>query len=435
MSAAYFDEFATVRYEGPDSTSDLAYRFYDKDRMVFGKRMEDYLRFAVCMWHTFCWPGSDVFGAGTFDRPWLNGPQDESAARAKREAALAFVEKLDLPFYCFHDVDVMAPAESIGEFRASFARAVDHLEELQARHGRKLLWGTANLFGHPRYLAGAATSPRPEVYAWGASQVRDALEATHRLGGSNYVLWGGREGYDTILNTDLKTEQENFGRFLSLVVEHKHKIGFAGTILIEPKPHEPTKHQYDFDTQTVYGFLKRFGLENEVKVNIEANHATLSGHTFEHEIAMAGALGVFGSIDANRGDPQNGWDTDQFPNSVEELTLACIEIERAGGFIDGGFNFDAKVRRQSVDAVDLFHGHIGGVDVIAKALLRAEAIIADGRIDAFRAERYAGWNGELGATIRKSSLAEIADLAVAQDLKPAPVSGRQEWLENMLNRF
>lgn len=435
MSAAYFDEFATVRYEGPDSTSDLAYRFYDKDRMVFGKRMEDYLRFAVCMWHTFCWPGSDVFGAGTFDRPWLNGPQDESAARAKREAALAFVEKLDLPFYCFHDVDVMAPAESIGEFRASFARAVDHLEELQARHGRKLLWGTANLFGHPRYLAGAATSPRPEVYAWGASQVRDALEATHRLGGSNYVLWGGREGYDTILNTDLKTEQENFGRFLSLVVEHKHKIGFAGTILIEPKPHEPTKHQYDFDTQTVYGFLKRFGLENEVKVNIEANHATLSGHTFEHEIAMAGALGVFGSIDANRGDPQNGWDTDQFPNSVEELTLACIEIERAGGFTDGGFNFDAKVRRQSVDAVDLFHGHIGGVDVIAKALLRAEAIIADGRIDAFRAERYAGWNGELGATIRKSSLAEIADLAVAQDLKPAPVSGRQEWLENMLNRF
>ncbi|WP_292961883.1 xylose isomerase [Novosphingobium sp. UBA1939] len=435
MSAAYFDAFDTVRYEGPDSANDLAYRWYDKDRVVFGKRMEDYLRFAVCMWHTFCWPGSDVFGAGTFDRPWLNGPQDEAAARAKREAALAFVEKLDLPFYCFHDVDVMAPAESIGEFRASFARAVDHLEELQAAHGRKLLWGTANLFGHPRYLAGAATSPRPEVYAWGASQVRDALEATHRLGGANYVLWGGREGYDTILNTDLAIEQENFGRFLSLVVEHKHKIGFAGTILIEPKPHEPTKHQYDFDTQTVYGFLKRFGLESEVKVNIEANHATLSGHTFEHEIAMARALGIFGSIDANRGDPQNGWDTDQFPNSVEELTLACIEIERAGGFTDGGFNFDAKVRRQSIDAADLFHGHIGGVDVIAKALLRAEAIITDGRIDAFRAERYAGWNGELGQAIKGASLAEIADLAVARDLAPKPVSGRQEWLENMLNRF
>jgi len=430
MSAAYFAEFDTVRYEGPDAASDLAYRWYDKDRMVFGKRMEDYLRFAVCFWHTFCWPGSDVFGAGTFNRPWLQGPQDEAAARAKREAALAFVEKLDLPFYCFHDVDVMAPAESIGDFRKSFALAVDHLEELQAKHG-----GTANLFSHPRYLAGAATSPRPEVYAWAASQVRDALEATHRLGGANYVLWGGREGYDTILNTNLAVEQENFGRFLQLVVEHKHKIGFTGTILIEPKPHEPTKHQYDFDTQTVYGFLKRFGLEGEVKVNIEANHATLSGHTFEHEIAMAGALGILGSIDANRGDPQNGWDTDQFPNSVEELTLACIEIERAGGFTTGGFNFDAKVRRQSVDAADLLHGHVGGVDVIARSLLRAEAIIRDGRLDAFRDERYAGWSSDLGKNIKGGDLASIADMAVVNNLAPQPVSGRQEWLENLINRF
>ena len=435
MSAAYFADFDTVRFEGPDSTSELAYRWYDKDRIVFGKRMEDYLRFAVCFWHTFCWPGSDVFGAGTFERPWLSAPQDEAAARAKREAALAFVEKLDLPFYCFHDVDVMAPAETIGEFRASFARAVDHLEELQQAHGRKLLWGTANLFGHPRYMAGAATSPFPEVYAWAASQVRDALEATHRLGGANYVLWGGREGYDTILNTELAVEQENFGRFLQLVVEHKHKIGFAGTILIEPKPHEPTKHQYDFDTQSVYAFLKRFGLEGEVRVNIEANHATLSGHTFEHEIAMARALGIFGSIDANRGDPQNGWDTDQFPNSVEELTLALIEIERAGGFTTGGFNFDAKVRRQSTAAADLFHGHVGGVDVIAKALLRAEAIIADGQLDAFRVARYAGWSDTLGQTIRAASLAEIADLAVARNLSPKPASGRQEWLENLINRF
>lgn len=435
MSAAYFAEFDTVRYEGPDAASDLAYRWYDKDRVVFDKRMEDYLRFAVCFWHTFCWPGSDVFGAGTFNRPWLQGPQDEAAARAKREAALAFVEKLDLPFYCFHDVDVMAPAESIGDFRKSFALAVDHLEELQAKHGRKLLWGTANLFSHPRYLAGAATSPRPEVYAWAASQVRDALEATHRLGGANYVLWGGREGYDTILNTNLAVEQENFGRFLQLVVEHKHKIGFTGTILIEPKPHEPTKHQYDFDTQTVYGFLKRFGLEGEVKVNIEANHATLSGHTFEHEIAMAGALGILGSIDANRGDPQNGWDTDQFPNSVEELTLACIEIERAGGFTTGGFNFDAKVRRQSVDAADLLHGHVGGVDVIARSLLRAEAIIRDGRLDAFRDERYAGWSSDLGKNIKGGDLASIADMAVVNNLAPQPVSGRQEWLENLINRF
>lgn len=437
MSADYFAPFDTIRFEGPETANDLAYRWYDKDRVVLGKRMEDHLRFAVCFWHTFCWQGSDVFGAGTFRRPWHAGPNDAAHARAKREAALAFVEKLDLPFYCFHDVDVMADAEGVSAFRASFAEAVDHLEELQARHGRKLLWGTANLFSHPRYMAGAATNPDPEVWAWGAMQVRDCLEATQRLGGENYVLWGGREGYDTILNTDLGIEQENFGRFLSLVVDHKHRIGFTGTILIEPKPHEPTKHQYDFDTQTVYGFLKRFGLENEVRVNIEANHATLSGHTFEHEIAMARSLGIFGSIDANRGDPQNGWDTDQFPNSVEELTLAMLEIIRAGGFTTGGFNFDAKVRRQSIDAADLFHGHIGGVDTIARALLRAEAIITDGQIDAFRAARYAGWQGDLGRAIhgQDASLAQIADLAIARDITPQPQSGRQEWLENLANRF
>jgi xylose isomerase len=436
MSADYFAPFDTIRHEGPGSTSDLAYRWYDKDRVVLGERMEDHLRFAVCFWHTFCWPGSDVFGAGTFDRPWLAGAQDEGAARAKREAALAFIQKLDVPFYSFHDVDVMAPAETIGEFRASFARAVDHLEELQDARGRRLLWGTANLFGHKRYMAGAATNPDPAVFAFAASQVRDALEATHRLGGANYVLWGGREGYDTILNTDVGIEQDNFGRFLQLVVDHKHRIGFAGTILIEPKPHEPTKHQYDFDTQTVYGFLKRFGLEGEVKVNIEANHATLGGHTFEHEIAMARALGIFGSIDANRGDHQNGWDTDQFPNSVEELTLAMIEILRAGGFTTGGFNFDAKVRRQSIDAVDLFHGHIGGIDTVAHGLIKAAALIEDGRLDAFRAERYAGWQGELGRTIHAAdtTLATIADLAASRDLAPQPRSGRQEWCENVINR-
>ncbi|KGB54488.1 Xylose isomerase [Sphingopyxis sp. LC81] len=437
MSNDYFAAFDTIRYQGPDAADDLAYRWYDKDRVVLGKRMEDHLRFAVCFWHTFCWPGSDVFGAGTFSRPWQAGPNDAAAAKAKREAALDFVAKLDVPYYCFHDVDVMADADDAASFRRSFAEAVDHLEALQAQHGRKLLWGTANLFGHPRYMAGAATNPDPEVFAWGALQVRDALEATHRLGGSNYVLWGGREGYDTLLNTDIGIEQENFGRFLSLVVEHKHKIGFTGSILIEPKPHEPTKHQYDFDTQSVYGFLKRFGLEKEVQVNIEANHATLSGHEFEHEIAMARALGIFGSIDANRGDPQNGWDTDQFPNSVEELTRAMIEILRAGGFTNGGFNFDAKVRRQSIDAADLFHGHVGGIDTIAHALLKAAAIIEDGRLDAFRAERYAGWNGELGQAIRSegASLASIADLAAERQLAPERRSGRQEWCENLMNRF
>lgn len=438
MSAAdYFAQFPTIAYEGPDSDNELAYRFYDKNRVVFGKTMEEYLRFAVCMWHTFCWPGSDVFGAGTFQRPWLANPDAAQAAAQKRETALGFVQKLDLPYYCFHDVDVMEAASDVASYQRNFATAVDHLEALQGQTGRKLLWGTANLFSDPRYAAGAATSPDPEIYAWAALQVRSALDATKRLGGANYVLWGGREGYETLTNTDLKRELDNFGRFLSLVVEHKHKIGFTGTILIEPKPHEPTKHQYDFDSATVYGFLKRYGLEKEVCVNIEANHATLSGHTFEHEIATAAAFGIFGSIDANRGDHQNGWDTDQFPNSVEETTLAMLEIVRAGGFTTGGFNFDAKVRRQSVDAEDLFHGHIGGVDVVAAALLNAERIIADGRIDAFKAQRYAGWDGELGQMIHRdgTSLSDIADHAISANLDPKHKSGKQERLENLINRF
>jgi xylose isomerase len=430
----YFADLPAVRYAGPDTTDDLAFRWYDADRIVLGKRMEDHLRFAVCFWHSFCWPGSDVFGAGTFERPWHSSPNDSAAAAKKRAAAFSFFEKLGAPFYCFHDVDVMADATDTASYRRLFAEAVDDLERLQAKSGRRLLWGTANLFGHPRYAAGAATSPDPEVFAWAALQVREALEATHRLGGENYVLWGGREGYDTILNTDLARELDNFGRFLAMVVEHKHKIGFEGTILIEPKPHEPTKHQYDFDTASVYGFLKRYGLEKEVRVNIEANHATLSGHSFEHEIAMAGALGIFGSIDANRGDPQNGWDTDQFPNSVEELTLAMIEILRAGGFTTGGFNFDAKVRRQSMDAVDLLHGHIGGMDVVARALLRAEALIKDGKLDAFRRDRYAAWDGPLGQELAKGGLAAAADIALSRNLAPKPRSGRQEWLENLINR-
>ncbi|MBB5716696.1 xylose isomerase [Sphingomonas aerophila] len=439
MSAAtdYFAQFPTIKYEGPDSTNELAYRFYDKNRVVLGKTMEEQLRFAVCMWHTFCWQGSDVFGPGTFHRPWQAHAHAAEAAAQKREVAFQFIKKLDLPFYCFHDVDVMEEGKTVSEYQKNFATAVDHLEQLQAESGVKLLWGTANLFSDPRYAAGGATNPNPEVYAWGAMQVRAAMEATHRLGGANYVLWGGREGYETLLNTDLKRELDNFGRFLNLVVEHKHKIGFTGTILIEPKPHEPTKHQYDFDTATVYGFLKRYGLENEVKVNIEANHATLARHTFEHEIATAAALGIFGSIDANRGDDQNGWDTDQFPNSVEETTLAVIEIIRAGGFTTGGFNFDAKVRRQSVDAEDLFHGHIGGVDVVAAALLNAEKLIQDGRLDQFKKDRYAGWDGELGSTIHAegTTLASIADLAIERDLNPKHQSGKQERLENIVNRF
>jgi xylose isomerase len=435
IQPTYFADIAPITFKGPESNDELAYRFYDKDRVVLGKRMEDHLRFAVCFWHTFSWPGNDIFGAGTFKRPWLAGAMDSQAAAVKRAEGFDFIKKLGVPFYCFHDVDVMAVAKDAAEHTRFLAEAVDDFERLQGETGIKLLWGTANLFSHPRFMAGGATNPNPEVVAFAAMQVRQMMDATHRLGGENYVLWGGREGYDTLLNTNVKKELDQLGRFLNQVVEHKHKIGFNGTILIEPKPHEPTKHQYDFDTATVYGFLKAYGLENEVKVNIEANHATLAGHTFEHEIAMANALGIFGSIDANRGDHQNGWDTDQFPNSVEELTIAMVEIIRAGGFTTGGFNFDSKVRRQSVDAADLFYGHIGGIDVIAKALLNAAALIEDGRVDQIRADRYAGWGGELGQKVTSGSLADIADLTVSQNLDPQPKSGQQERLENLFNRF
>lgn len=435
MSRDYFADIEPVKFEGPNAKADLAFRHYDKDRIVLGKRMEDHLRFAVCFWHSFCWPGSDIFGAGSFNRPWHAGANDSEAAALKRANAFSFIEKTGAPFFTFHDVDVMADAQDAASHRRSFAEAVDDLERLQAKHGRRLLWGTANLFSHPRYAAGAATNPDPEVFAWAAFQVREALDATHRLGGANYVLWGGREGYDTLLNTDLARELDNFGRFLAMVVEHKHKIGFTGAILVEPKPHEPTKHQYDFDVATVYGFLKRYGLENEIKLNIEANHATLSGHSFEHEIALAAALGVLGSIDANRGDPQNGWDTDQFPNSVEDLTLAMVEILSAGGLKSGGFNFDAKVRRQSVEPIDLFHGHVGAMDALAHALLRAAAIIEDGRLAAFKASRYAGWQTPFAQGLLRGSLEHAADQVVTAKLAPTPRSGRQEWLENLVRRF
>jgi xylose isomerase len=431
----YFAGIPPITYAGAQSETEFAYRFYDKNRIVAGRRMQDHLRLAACFWHGFCWPGTDMFGGGLFDRPWLRGANDSAAAAMKRRVAFEFFAKLDVPFYCFHDVDVMAAADGVGSHRRLFAEAADDLARLQAETGRKLLWGTANLFSHARYAAGAATNPDPEVFGFAAMQVRDALEATHRLGGANYVLWGGREGYDTLLNTDLSRELDQLGRFLALVVEHKHKIGFAGTILIEPKPCEPTKHQYDYDVGAVYGFLRRYGLEKEVRLNIEANHATLAGHSFEHEIALANALGLFGSIDANRGDAQNGWDTDQFPNSVPDMTLAMLEILRGGGFTTGGFNFDAKVRRQSMDPADLFHGHIGAIDVLARALLAAAAIIDDGRLEADRTRRYAGWQGGFGRAIATLNLDGIADLAVQQSIDPQPVSGGQERLENLVNRF
>jgi xylose isomerase len=433
----YFSEIPAIRFEGPDSVNPLAYRHYDADRMVLGKSMRDHLRWAVCYWHSFAWPGSDVFGAGTFERPWQPGqPVTAERAAIKLDAAFDLFSKLDAPFFCFHDVDAMADFANIGEYSTNLAAIVDAMEGKIAATGVQLLWGTANLFGHPRYAAGASTNPDPQVFAWAAHQVRSMLEATNCLNGANYVLWGGREGYDTILNTDLARELDQMGRFMAMVVDHKHKIGFSGTILIEPKPHEPTKHQYDRDTATVYGFLKRYGLESEIKVNIEANHATLAGNSFEHEIATANALGIMGSIDMNRGDPQNGWDTDQFPNNVPEMTLALYHLLKGGGFTTGGFNFDAKVRRQSMDAEDLFHAHIGGVDVLAKALLNAAAIIEEGTLDRFVVDRYAGWASDFGRAIMTGEfdLAQAADHAVRVNSDPKPQSGRQEYLENLVNR-
>ena len=433
----FFEGVGPVRYAGPDSDDPLSYRWYDADRVVAGRRMEDQLRMAVCYWHSFVWPGTDIFGDGTLDRPWNDpGAEPMEAARVKLAAAFEFVAKLGVPFFCFHDRDLAPEGATAAETCARLDELVDEALAHMERTGVRLLWGTANLFSHPRYAAGAATNPDPDVFAVAAAQVCHVLEATHRMGGANYVLWGGREGYDTLLNTDLAREEAQLARFLHLVVEHKHRIGFTGAILIEPKPSEPAKHQYDHDTATVAGFLARHGLEGEVRVNLEANHATLAGHSFHHEVATAVAGGIFGSIDANRGDPQNGWDTDQFPNSVEECTLALYEILAGGGFTTGGINFDTKLRRQSVARDDLFHGHVGAVDTMARALLAAASLLESGELADRRADRYAGWDGPLGTRILDggATLADLHRLVLDGDLDPRPVSGRQELLENLVNR-
>jgi xylose isomerase len=434
---SYFADTSKVEFRGEAATSPLEYRWYDKSRLVAGRTMAEHLRLSVCYWHTFCWNGADVFGADTFDRPWHRGPLDQKAAEHKLDEAFEFITRLDVPFFCFHDVDVMAEARTAREHVRNLSLIVERIERKLESTGIRLLWGTANLFSHPRYLAGAATNPDPEVFAFAAMQVQHALEATHRLGGANYVLWGGREGYDCLLNTRVGQELDQLGRFLSMVVEHKHRIGFRGTILIEPKPHEPTKHQYDTDVAAVHGFLHRHGLEKEVRVNVEANHATLAGRSFEHEIATAIDLGLFGSLDMNRGDPQNGWDTDQFPNDLREITLALYLILQSGGFTTGGINFDAKVRRQSIDAEDLFHGHVGAIDLCARSLLAAAAMLEDGALERFRSDRYASWQGNLGRQIMegRTDLVALGERVVEDDVQPAPRSGRQEYLENYVTRM
>ncbi|MEN7342424.1 MAG: xylose isomerase [Pseudomonadota bacterium] len=431
-----FPEIEMIRYEGPESENPLAYRYYDKDRVVLGKRMEDHLRMAVCYWHTYCWDGFDIFGAGTFRRPWHRASDLSAVAASKMAACFEFLSKLDVPFYCFHDVDVVARHDTPDALSSDLQLATEQLAQYQSRTGKRLLWGTANLFSHPRYAAGGLTNPDPDVAACALRQIRDCLNATHALDGANYVLWGGREGYETLLNTDLTRELEHFGRFLTLVVEHKHKIGFPGKILIEPKPHEPMYHQYDFDTATIYGFLRRFDLLGEVHVNIEPNHATLSGHSFAHEVATAASLGMLGSIDINSGNNQNGWDTDQFNLDVRDITLALMELLPTSGLDTGGFNFDAKVRRQSSDTIDLFYGHIGGIDALARGLLSAADVLEKGLVSDHKARRYAKWDREIGATLLSpdASLDTIADFAKAEGIDGHHSSGRQEYLEHLVNR-
>ena len=435
MTTRFFGDIKPVKYEGPESDNPLAYRFYDKDEKVLGKRLEDHLRFAVAYWHSFAWPGGDPFGGQTFERPWFGDTMKH--AKLKADVAFEMFSLLGAPYYCFHDADVRPEGKNFAESAERLDEIADYFETKQKETGVKLLWGTANLFSHRRFMAGAATNPDPDVFAYAAATVKKCIDVTMRLGGENYVLWGGREGYETLLNTDLKREREQAGRFLSLVVDYKKKIGFKGTILIEPKPQEPTKHQYDYDVATVYGFLKDFGLETEVKLNIEQGHAILAGHSFEHELALAGGLGVFGSIDMNRNDYQSGWDTDQFPNNVPETALAYYYVLQAGGFTTGGTNFDAKLRRQSLDPQDLLVAHIGGMDCCARGLKAAARMIEDKALSGPLEERYAGWaSPEAKAMLSgKRTLEEIAERVVRDGIEPAPRSGRQELLENIVNRY
>jgi xylose isomerase len=429
----FFKGIPAITYEGEASTNEFAFRHYNPDEMILGKRMEEHMRFAVAYWHSFAWPGGDPFGGQTFDRPWFGDSMD--LARMKADVAFEMFDILGVPFYCFHDADMRPEGATFADSKRNLDEMVDYLAAKQEGHKARLLWGTSNLFSHRRWMSGAATNPDPDVYAYAAATVKANMDATMKLGGQNYVLWGGREGYETLLNTDLAAERAHAGRFLQQVVEYKYKIGFKGTILIEPKPQEPSKHQYDYDVATVYGFLKEFGLEREVKTNIEQGHAILAGHSFEHEIALAASLGIFGSIDMNRNDYQSGWDTDQFPNNHAEKALAFYEILRAGGFTTGGVNFDAKIRRQSLDPADLILAHVGGMDTCARALKAAARMFEDGALEAARAARYAGWQAPAAQAMLKGSLDEAAARVTAEGLEPQPKSGRQERLENLVNRY
>jgi len=426
-----------IKYEGPESKNALAYRWYNPKQKVMGKSMAEHLRFAVCYWHTLCWPGTDPFGGETFNRQWHNMADPMAAARMKADMMFETLRLLGIDFFTFHDLDIAPEGKSLKEFNSNVTAIANILEGKMAKSGKKLLWGTANMFSNRRFMAGAATNPDPDIFAYCAAQVKHCLDVTKGLGGENYVMWGGREGYETLINTNIGQELKQAGRFLSLVVEYKHKIGFKGPILIEPKPKEPTKHQYDYDTASIFGLLKSYGLENDVKLNLEQNHAILSGHTFEHEIALAAALGIFGSLDINRGDYLLGWDTDQFAMNIPEVALTMFEILKAGGFTTGGMNFDAKIRRQSIDPDDLLHAHVTSMDACARGLLIAAQMIKDGKMEKAVAKRYGKWQEPQNQAMLagRESLDKIAARVHKTGLDPQPTSGRQEYLEGVLNSY
>jgi xylose isomerase len=430
----YFPGIGKISYEGPQSDNPLAFKWYDEQRIIAGKPMKEVMRFAVAYWHSFCNAGGDPFGPGTRQFAWDQAADAVDRAKDKMDAAFEFITKMGIPYYCFHDVDLVDEGHTIAEYERRMQAITDYAKQKQSASGVKLLWGTANVFSNPRYMNGASTNPDFQVVAWAGTQVKNALDATIALNGENYVFWGGREGYMTLLNTDMKREQDHLARFLHMAKDYARKQGFKGVFFIEPKPCEPTKHQYDYDSATVIGFLRHYGLDKDFKLNVEVNHATLAGHTFQHELQVAADAGMLGSIDANRGDAQNGWDTDQFPMNLNDLAEAMLVILEAGGFAGGGINFDAKTRRNSTDPEDLFHAHIGGMDSFARALIVADKVLRETPYRQFRKDRYASFDAGKGKDFEEGrlSLEDLRNFAIETG-EPVMRSGRQEWLENIIN--
>ena len=432
----YFDGIPKIKFEGRGTDNPLAFRWYDENRVVAGKTMKEHLRFAVSYWHTFCGTGGDPFGAPTKDFAWNHGKDAISRAKKKMDAAFEFITKLGVPYYCFHDIDVVEEGDSIAEYESNMQTMTAFAKEKQAETGVKLLWGTANLFSHPRYMNGASTNPDFAVVARASVQLKAAIDATIELGGEGYTFWGGREGYLSLLNTNMQRELDHLAEFLTMAKNYAYEQGFKGTFYIEPKPCEPSKHQYDYDAATCIGFLKQYGLDKDFQMNIEVNHATLAGHTFQHELQVSADNNMLGSMDANRGDYQNGWDTDQFPNAIGELTEAMLVVLEAGGFKTGGINFDAKTRRNSTDLADIFIAHIGGMDAFARALVAADAVLTQSPYRKIRTDRYASFDSGAGKDFEngKLSLVDLRNLA-ANSPEPTQRSGKQEWLENIINDY